>query len=160
MQSIQSIRSILSPYTTSHPQPTTHTSCRAHSNLLVVSLLLALAITSTKLVVPPELQKSNSNVSSHHTSQCNEAKLATDDAARLSSKVRSELPGKEKEAKTQLKLSGEQAGKSIDSAVCIHSRRGTSILTTTSSNKPKTQPLAQTTPFNPTPPRQKRNSEK
>ncbi|QDS73047.1 hypothetical protein FKW77_009538 [Venturia effusa] len=38
------------------------------------------------------------------------------DAARLSSKVRSELPGKEKEAKTQLKLSGEQAGKSIDSA--------------------------------------------
>ncbi|TID16607.1 hypothetical protein E2P81_ATG12024 [Venturia nashicola] len=38
------------------------------------------------------------------------------DAAKLSSKVRSELPGKEKEAKTQLKLSGEQAGKSIDSA--------------------------------------------
>ncbi|KAE9980353.1 hypothetical protein BLS_008813 [Venturia inaequalis] len=38
------------------------------------------------------------------------------DAAKLSSKVRSELPGRENEATTQLKLSGEQAGKTIDSA--------------------------------------------
>jgi len=39
------------------------------------------------------------------------------DAAKLSSSVRSGLPGKEKEAKTQLKLSGEEAGQKIDSAV-------------------------------------------
>jgi len=39
------------------------------------------------------------------------------DAARLSSKVQSELPGKGKEAKTQAKLSAEQAGQKFDSAV-------------------------------------------
>lgn len=35
--------------------------------------------------------------------------IYTDDAARLSSKVRSEFPGKGKEVKTEAKLYGEQA---------------------------------------------------
>jgi len=39
------------------------------------------------------------------------------DASKLSSKVRSELPGKEKEAKTQAKLSAQEAGQKFDSAV-------------------------------------------
>jgi hypothetical protein len=42
-----------------------------------------------------------------------------DDAARLSSKVRGELPGKEKEAKTEAKVYAEQAGQKIDRAVSI-----------------------------------------
>jgi len=42
-----------------------------------------------------------------------------DDAARLSSKVRGELPGKEKEAKTEAKVYAEQAGQTIDRAVSI-----------------------------------------
>lgn len=59
--------------------------------------------------------------------QCREANAAPDDAAKLSSKVRSELPGKEKEATTQLKLSGEQAGKTMDSAVCRYHTPVTSL---------------------------------
>ena len=50
----------------------------------------------------------------------------TDDAARLSSKVRSEFPGKEKEVKTEAKLYGEQAkqygeqvGNKVDETVSI-----------------------------------------
>lgn len=39
------------------------------------------------------------------------------DAARLSSKVRGELPGKEKEAKTEAKVYAEQAGQKIDRAI-------------------------------------------
>ncbi|KAF4550525.1 Hypothetical protein D9617_17g047930 [Elsinoe fawcettii] len=39
------------------------------------------------------------------------------DAARLSSKVRSELPGREKEVKTEAKVLGQQAGSKIDSAI-------------------------------------------
>merc|ERR1711977_426755 len=38
------------------------------------------------------------------------------DAARLSSKVRGELPGAEKEAKTGIKLTAEEAGAKFDSA--------------------------------------------
>jgi len=39
------------------------------------------------------------------------------DAAQLSSKVRSDLPGKEKEAKTSAKLYAQEAGQKIDKAV-------------------------------------------
>ncbi|OCK79915.1 hypothetical protein K432DRAFT_426138 [Lepidopterella palustris CBS 459.81] len=39
------------------------------------------------------------------------------DAAKITSKVRGELPGKEKEAKTQAKVYTEQAGQNIDSAI-------------------------------------------
>ncbi|KAK7724473.1 hypothetical protein SLS57_004228 [Botryosphaeria dothidea] len=39
------------------------------------------------------------------------------DAARLSSKVKGELPGKEKEAKTSAKVLGEEAGERVDSAI-------------------------------------------
>ena len=45
----------------------------------------------------------------------------TDDAARLSSKVRGELPGAEKEAKTGIKLTAEEAGAKFDSAVRVFS---------------------------------------
>ncbi|KAF2812372.1 uncharacterized protein BDZ99DRAFT_474553 [Mytilinidion resinicola] len=38
------------------------------------------------------------------------------DAAQLSSKVRSELPGKEKEAKTSAKLYAQEAGEKVDKA--------------------------------------------
>lgn len=41
----------------------------------------------------------------------------TDDAARLSSSVKSQLPGSEKEAKTQAKVYGQEAGAKLDSAV-------------------------------------------
>jgi len=40
-----------------------------------------------------------------------------DDAAKMSSSVRDHLPGREKEAKTEAKLIGQQAGTQIDSAV-------------------------------------------
>lgn len=43
----------------------------------------------------------------------------SDDAARLSSKVRSELPGREKEVKTEAKVLGEQAAVKYDEAVRI-----------------------------------------
>jgi len=43
----------------------------------------------------------------------------TDDAARLSSKVRGELSSKEKEANTEAKAYAEQAGQKIDRAVGI-----------------------------------------
>lgn len=44
----------------------------------------------------------------------------TGDAAKLSSEVRGKLPGSEKEAKTELKLHGEEFGKKVDDAVCFH----------------------------------------
>lgn len=40
-----------------------------------------------------------------------------DDAAKVSSKVRSELPGTAKEAKTEFKLNAEKAGAKFDAAV-------------------------------------------
>ena len=40
-----------------------------------------------------------------------------DDAARLSSKVRGELPGKGKELKTEAKVYGEKAGVKVDETV-------------------------------------------
>ena len=40
-----------------------------------------------------------------------------DDAARLSNKIRSDLPGAQKEAKTGIKLSAEEAGQKFDAAV-------------------------------------------
>jgi len=45
--------------------------------------------------------------------------LAKDDAAKLSSKVRGELPGKGKELSTGIKLSGEEIGVKVDSAVRV-----------------------------------------
>lgn len=45
------------------------------------------------------------------------AHIVTDDAARLSSKVRGEIPGKGKEWKTEAKLYGEEAGQKIDDTV-------------------------------------------
>lgn len=45
--------------------------------------------------------------------------IISDDAARLSSKVRGELPGKEKELKTEAKVLGEQTGAKFDDAVSV-----------------------------------------
>lgn len=57
-----------------------------------------------------------------------------DDAARLSSKVRSEFPGKEKEVKTEAKLYGEQAkqygeqiGDKVDETVSIQYYREANV---------------------------------
>jgi hypothetical protein len=43
--------------------------------------------------------------------------ITIDDAAKLSSKVRGELPGRGKEVKTGVKLTAEEAGAKFDSAV-------------------------------------------
>jgi len=43
-----------------------------------------------------------------------------DDAARLSSSAKNDLPGREKEAKTELKVLGSEAGAKFDSAVRGH----------------------------------------
>lgn len=43
---------------------------------------------------------------------------SADDAARLSAKIKGEIPGKEKEWKTEAKLYGEEAGAKIDDTVC------------------------------------------
>ena len=45
--------------------------------------------------------------------------LLTDDAARLSSAARDELPGRAKELKTEAKVYGEQIGQKIDGAVSL-----------------------------------------
>ncbi|KAL0261677.1 hypothetical protein SLS55_003107 [Diplodia seriata] len=39
------------------------------------------------------------------------------DASRLSSKIKSELPGREKEAKTSAKVLGEEAGQTVDRTI-------------------------------------------
>ena len=48
------------------------------------------------------------------------ANISADDLAKLSSKSKSELPGKEKEVKTEFKLHAEEAGQKIDNAVSSH----------------------------------------
>lgn len=54
----------------------------------------------------------------------------TDDAARLSSSVKGEIPGKGKEMKTEAKLLGEEAGAKIDDAVSNPSYQGALTRTT------------------------------
>lgn len=43
--------------------------------------------------------------------------LFQDDAAKLSTSIRDQLPGREKEAKTEAKLLGQEAGAKVDYAV-------------------------------------------
>lgn len=77
------------------------------------------ATTFTKLEVAQELPRSSSSVSTTVTSLCEHCtNLTPDDASKLSSKIRGELPGAGKEVKTGLNLSGEKIGQSVDNAVC------------------------------------------
>lgn len=87
----------------------------------LVCLVSELVTISTKLAATPRSLRSSSSVSKVPLWRQWDINGTIDDAARLSSKARDELPGREKEAKTEAKVLGEQAGAKFDNAVCPHS---------------------------------------
>jgi hypothetical protein len=65
----------------------------------------------------PRSQRSSLNVGYHDFQQLTTYLYLVDDAAKLSNKVKGDLPGAQKEAKTGIELTGKEAGQQFDNAV-------------------------------------------
>jgi hypothetical protein len=65
----------------------------------------------------PKSRRSSLNVSYRDSQQLVTHLHLADDAAKLSNKVRGDLPGAKNEAKTGIELTGKEAGQQFDNAV-------------------------------------------